>query len=168
MTNYGKDVRRVLSFICFEPSSFPSLSNSGLKPWGFEKVRCAFESWVNARNMDIFEISKDIRDLDPQSKDFVWYKVDKNKLAGIIILYIVSGFYEFRFDNRDKHADLILDILKHISDGSFPSQTIIWEINLGYYWSKERMAYMKKVYELEKMTDETFKSLPDLETWLNT
>ena len=155
-------VRRLLSFTCFATTSFPNLSKKPTKPWDFEIVRKAFSDWVNVsqseegRNRAIIKISEEIEAVEPGGDEFVWYKVDKNRFAGIIILYSIVGFYKMRNGKKDN------------SEGNFPDQEILDEINLTYYWHKEVMSYYTKILELKNMSDENFRKLPAFDIWLNT
>lgn len=154
-------IRRLLSFVCFSEKV------------DFEKVKNAFSNWVEGakplkeRNREIIQISKELENIKPEKEDFLWYKTDLNRFAGIIILYFMSGFYKTKPGKKDKHAKLLIDLMKNISEGSFPDKAILDEINLTYYWHDEAMGYFVKVHELMKMDVEKFKSLPDLEIWLN-
>lgn len=172
-------VRRTLSFICFAQSGFPDLSKKQQKPWNFETVRTAFLEWVDKRDRKIIWISEQLDNIDPDVEQFVWYRINKNKYAGLMLLHAVVGFYKSRTAKaedstdtkkklkRDKHGDLIIEILKSISEGTYPEQSVLDEINLTYYWNSEVMAYYGKVLELKNMPDAEFRVLPDQTDWLN-
>lgn len=157
-------VRRLLSFMCFSEKT---------KTCDFEKVRKAFSDWVEGskplkeRNREIIRISEELENVIPETNDFLWYKINLNKFAGIILLYSVLGFYKSRVGKRDKHADLLIELMKCISEGNFPPKNILHEISLTYYWNDETMRYLSKTHELIQMSDEKFKNLPNLEVWLN-
>lgn len=172
-------VRRLLSFQCFAVSAYPDLSKKKTKPWDFEVVRKVFVNWTESRDRSIIEISKELDTVEPGSDEFVWYHVNKNKFAGIILLYSIIGFYKSKSkdgskskDNvdgkKDKHADLIANILTCISDGTYPTEPILDEINLTYYWNNQVMGYYAKALELKDMTDDQFEALPEQVQWLNT
>ena len=161
-------VRRLFSFECFAVTAYPELSKKKFKGWDFNLVKDSFLYWVDKRDPIIIEISKGIEGIEPGSEEFVWYGVNKNKFAGIVLLYCITPFYKSKQGKRDKHADLILNIMKGISEGSYPPQEIINEINLTYYWNREVTGYLAKVIELKDMSDDQFKALPDQNQWLNT
>jgi hypothetical protein len=167
-------VRRLLSFDCFAVTAFPELSKKKSKVWDFESVRKAFSKWVDGRwiegrDKSIIKISEELEGVEPGSDQFVWYRVNKNKFAGIMILYCIIGFYKSKTNGkRDKHADLIINIMKGISEGIYPTEEILNEINLTYYWNREVMGYFGKVMELKDMTDVQFRALPEQDKWLNT
>ncbi len=172
-------VRRILSFICFAQSGFPDLSKKQQRHWNFETVRTAFSEWVDKRDRKIIWISEQLDNIDPDVEQFVWYRIHKNKYAGLMLLHAVVGFYKSRTVKaggsteskkrvkRDKHADLIIEILKGISEGTYPAQPVLDEINLTYYWNRDVMGYYGKVLELKDMPDAEFRVLPDQTDWLN-
>jgi len=162
-------VRRLLSFQCFAISAYPDLSEKKVRPWDFEVVIEAFTNWTENRNRSIIEISKELDDVEPGSDDFVWYRVNKNKFVGIILLYSIIGFYKSKSkegskttgNKKDKHADLIANILTCISDEVYPAEPILEEINLTYYWNDQVMGSYAKALELKDMTDDQFRALPE-------
>lgn len=161
-------VRRLLNFECFAVSAFPELSNFGQrKLWDFELVAQAFGYWVISKDPSIIKISKAIEDILPGQDEFVWYRINKNKYAGIVLLYAILGFYKSRPGKSDKHGHLILAIMAGIRAGTYPTKAILDEINLTYYWDHQVMAYSSKVLQLENMSDAEFKALPEHDTWLN-
>ena len=160
-------VRRLLSFTCFAVSSFPELSKKRKMIWNFETVREGFTSWTYGRNRKIIEISEAIENIQPGSDDFVWYRINANRYAGILLLYSIIGFYRIKEGKRDKHADLIIELLRHISEGVYPDEKIFNEINLTYYWNKETMGYYEKALSLKEMSNADFSKLPKQNKWLN-
>ena len=158
-------IRTILNFILFDYGSF-IIKNNELITFA-QLVKDVFKNWINRENRFIVTYTYKELPFKPDSDEIVFYKKDRIKFASALFLYCVIPFYKFRTHKKDKHGELIYELLDSLIKGEEFNKAHIKNFNLEYYWNEETSLYLYKIKEIMEMDEDTFKNLPDFDSWLN-
>ncbi len=158
-------IRSVLGFILFDNDSHLIKNNETIT--FAQLVRDVFKNWINRENNWIVTHTYNELPNELDNEIIVFWKKDRIRFSAALFLYTIIPFYKLRKNKKDKHGELILELLDSLIDGKEFNKQYFQDCDLTYYWHHETASYLYKSKQIMDMSDETFKNLEDFDTWLN-